>query len=114
MVATGALAMYLLQNALQAGTLVAAQPGITLSDPVVSIAWGVVVFGEPVNTGWWLIGALAGAALIVSGTVALSRSPVTDDDGEAEQGRADGSEREGAASAGGTDRPTGAGTGRPR
>jgi hypothetical protein len=35
--------MWLLQNALHAGKLVAAQPGMTLLDPVVSIIWGAGV-----------------------------------------------------------------------
>ncbi len=78
MVATGALAMYLLQNALQAGTLVAAQPGITLSNPVVSITWGVILFHERVNVGPLLAGAIVGAGLIWWGTMRLSRSWVTE------------------------------------
>lgn len=76
MVVTGAMAMYLLQSALQAGLLVAAQPGITLSDPVVAIVWGVALFGEKVRSGPWILGTLAGAVLLAWGTVGLSRSPL--------------------------------------
>lgn len=76
MVATGLTAMYLLQNALQAGTLVAVQPGLTLTDPIVSILWGVVVFHERVRGGdVWLLAAGLAFALIALGTVSLSHSP---------------------------------------
>lgn len=72
----GPLAFFLLQNALQAGSLVASQPGFTLANPVISVGWGIVVFGERVRDGWWLLGSLSGAALIAIGTLALARSPL--------------------------------------
>src|SRR5699024_9708559 len=40
------ISFYLLQNALQAGQLVASQPGFTLLNPLVSVLWGLLVFGE--------------------------------------------------------------------
>src|SRR5436190_1471340 len=46
MIAAGVLGMFLVQFAFNAGRLIAAQPGLTLSDPVVSILWGVLVFHE--------------------------------------------------------------------
>jgi len=73
-----AAAFLLLQNAMQAGRLVAAQPGITLANPLVAAAWGVLVFHEQVRTGWWLLGAGLGAALLVGGAVLLSGSPLLD------------------------------------
>jgi drug/metabolite transporter (DMT)-like permease len=76
MVATGVVAMYLLQNALSAGTLLVVQPGLTLTDPLVSILWGVLVFTEHVHTGVWLLPEIAGALLIAGGTISLSRSPL--------------------------------------
>jgi hypothetical protein len=54
MVGTRIAAMFLLQSAMNAGRLVAAQPGLTLTDPIVSILWGVLVFHEQVRTGWFL------------------------------------------------------------
>lgn len=72
----GPAAFFLLQNALQAGSLVASQPGFTLANPVVSVVWGLVVFGEEVRGGWWTAAAVLGAALIATGTVMLTRSPL--------------------------------------
>lgn len=67
---------FLLQKTLQAGSLVAAQPALTLSDPVVAILFGVIVFGESVRTDGWLALAVAGAALIAVCTAVLARSPL--------------------------------------
>lgn len=69
-------AFLLLQNALQAGRLVASQPGITLANPLVAVIWGVAVFHEQVRSGWWLLGAGFGAALLFAGAALLSRSPL--------------------------------------
>ncbi len=68
------VAFLLLQHALRAGRLVAAQPGITLANPLLAAVWGIVVFHEQVRTGSWLLVAAAGAALLVCGAVLLSRS----------------------------------------
>jgi drug/metabolite transporter (DMT)-like permease len=67
---------FLLQKALQAGQLVASQPALTLSNPVIAVAFGIVVFGEHVQGGIWLILAFFGAGLIVVCTVMLARSPL--------------------------------------
>jgi drug/metabolite transporter (DMT)-like permease len=76
MVAAGATALFLAQNAYQAGTLAIAQPAITIADPLVSIALGVVLFDEQLRTGAALVPELLGALLIVIGTVVLARSPL--------------------------------------
>jgi hypothetical protein len=52
--AAGITATWLLQNAYHAGRLAAAQPGITLADPAVSTAWGILVFHEQVRGGYFL------------------------------------------------------------
>lgn len=75
-VVLGPVGFFLLQNALQAGRLVASQPALTLSNPIVAVAWGVVLFSEEVRTGPWLVGAVAGAGLIGTCTVLLSHSPL--------------------------------------
>jgi hypothetical protein len=69
-------ATWLVQNAYHAGRLAAAQPGITLADPAVSTAWGIVIFGEHVRTGLFLGLALAPLAVLAGSVFLLSRSPV--------------------------------------
>jgi len=76
MVATGIASFFLVQNALQAGSLVAAQPPISTIDPLVSVAYGVLLFGENLRTGVWLAPALVGGLIILFGSMALSRSPL--------------------------------------
>lgn len=72
----GTAAFFLLQNAVQSGRLVAFQPGITLANPGVATVWGIGLFHEQVRLGWWLVAAGLGAALLVSGAVLLSSSPL--------------------------------------
>jgi len=76
MVLMGALAMFLLQAAFNAGPLTMAQPGITIADPVVSVLWGIFGYGETVRTGGYLLIALLGAAMMVAGAYGLSHSSV--------------------------------------
>ncbi|CAL9349513.1 hypothetical protein SUDANB176_00444 [Streptomyces sp. enrichment culture] len=73
----GAAALFLLENAMQAGPLVASQPAITLGDASMSLALGIAVYAEYVRVGWWLLPQLLGVALIVVGVFALSRMPLT-------------------------------------
>jgi hypothetical protein len=73
MVVIGVASLGLVQAALNAGTLVAAQPGITLLDPLVSLLWGTVVIGEHTRTGPILVLAGLGAAVIAAGAVLLAR-----------------------------------------
>jgi hypothetical protein len=72
----GVLGLVLVQWALHTGSLLAAQPGFTMMDPLVSILWGVLVYDEAVRTGWWLLPATFGAIAIGVGVVVLARSPL--------------------------------------
>lgn len=56
LILTVPLGFFLLQGALQAGRLVASQPGITLANPLVAAGWGIGIFDEDVRTGRWQIG----------------------------------------------------------
>jgi drug/metabolite transporter (DMT)-like permease len=76
MVVTGAASLFLAQNAFQAGALAVSQPAITISDPLASIALGVGLFGEQLQTGLALLPQAAGGTLIAGGVVALARSPL--------------------------------------
>ena len=53
--AAGVGSLFLLQNALQAGSLVASQPMLTVGDALISIALGVTLFNEELRGGWWLL-----------------------------------------------------------
>ncbi|WP_299539005.1 DMT family transporter [uncultured Streptomyces sp.] len=74
--AAGVGALFLLQNALQAGSLVAVQPMLTLGDALISILYGVTLFGEHLRTGWWLVPEAVAVGLIAVGCVQLARSPL--------------------------------------
>lgn len=88
MIATGVLGMFLLQSAMNAGRLLAAQPGLTLSDPIVSVLWGVLVFGERVRTGWSDVLAGVSALVLAAAVLVLIRSPLLS--GEAADGDEEG------------------------
>ncbi len=71
----GVGALFLLQNALQAGSLVAVQPPLTLGDALISSAYGVALYGEDVRTGGWLLVVEIAAVIAVTlGCIQLSRS----------------------------------------
>ncbi|WP_182358342.1 DMT family transporter [Tomitella gaofuii] len=73
-VVCGALAFFLLQAALGSGPLIAAQPGLTGAEPIVSILWGTIVFGEQVRGGLFYIGTGVSAAIMAAGIIALTRA----------------------------------------
>lgn len=72
----GVGSLFLLQNALQAGSLVASQPMLTVGDALISISYGVTLFSEALRTGWWLIPEIAALAAIVVGCVQIAKSPL--------------------------------------
>jgi drug/metabolite transporter (DMT)-like permease len=71
----GVGALFLLQNGLQAGSLVAVQPPLTLGDALISVSYGVTVFNENVRTGGWLlVGEIVALIAVAIGCIELSRS----------------------------------------
>ena len=72
----GVGSLFLLQNALQAGSLVASQPMLTVGDALISIAFGVTLFSEGVRVGWWLLPEMLALAAIVFGCVQIAKSPL--------------------------------------
>jgi hypothetical protein len=72
----GVGALFLLQNALQAGSLVASQPMLTVGDALISISYGVTLFGEELRAGWWLLPQIVALALIITGCVQITKSPL--------------------------------------
>jgi hypothetical protein len=69
----------------RAGQLIAAQPGLTLSDPLISVLWGVMVFHEQVRQGWYILGEASCAGAIVAGVIMLARSLLLAQDGSPRQ-----------------------------
>jgi hypothetical protein len=74
MAAGGAAGVLLEQEALHVGPLRVSQPIMVITDPVVSIALSVWLFGEHfVPDGWVLAAAAAGFAAMCAGVVYLTR-----------------------------------------
>ena len=74
--AAGVGSLFLLQNALQAGSLVASQPMLTVGDALISISYGVTLFSEQLRTGWWLVPQLFALVAIIYGCVQIAKSPL--------------------------------------
>jgi drug/metabolite transporter (DMT)-like permease len=47
----------------------------TLMNPLVGVLWGILVFGQHPRGGAWIVGEVAGAAVVVAATLLLTRSP---------------------------------------
>jgi hypothetical protein len=75
----GVGSLFLLQNALQAGSLVASQPMLTVGDALISIAFGVTLFDEELRGGWWLLPQIVALAAIILGCVQIAKSPLAAD-----------------------------------
>lgn len=75
MIAAGAAAMFMLQSALNAGRLIAAQPAITLADPIVSILWGILGFNESVRGGVYIALAVLAGLIMSASVITLGCSP---------------------------------------
>jgi hypothetical protein len=71
---TGIAAVLLLENALQAGSLAASQPALTIGDATVSLLLGVTLFSESIRTGWWVVPELIGLGMICAGVFVLAHA----------------------------------------
>lgn len=71
----GAAGGWLMQNAVHAGKLVAAQPGIKLLDTAVAIARGALVFHERLRGDVFVVLVVLSAATITASAVGFARSP---------------------------------------
>jgi hypothetical protein len=72
----GVGALFLLQNALQAGSLVASQPMLTVGDALISISFGVTLFSEQLRVGWWLVPEIIALTAIIVGCIQVAKSPL--------------------------------------
>ncbi|MYT27713.1 DMT family transporter [Streptomyces sp. MspMP-M5] len=76
---TGALALFMMENAMQSGPLTASQPVLTLGDALISLSLGVTLFDERVRAGWWLLPEALGVGLVLWGAVLMSRVSLAQD-----------------------------------
>ena len=77
LILSGAVAMFLASNAFQAGSLAASQPGLTIVDPLVASALGVVLFGDRLNLQpLSVVGEALALTLVVVSVMVFSRSPL--------------------------------------
>jgi drug/metabolite transporter (DMT)-like permease len=75
--AVSIVGLMLVQSAYQAGPLAASMPVMDTVNPCISIAIGVAVLGESIDTGTWhLTGAAAGLALLIGGVIVIDTSPL--------------------------------------
>jgi hypothetical protein len=72
----GVLSVLLLQWTLRAGSLAGSQPALTLGDAMLSVALGVVLFGESIDLGWHVVIELAGIGLMAVGVLGLAGAHV--------------------------------------
>lgn len=73
---TGMAAVFLAQNAFQAGPLTASQPALTIVDPLASVLIGVEMFGDHLRSGGWAVVLESVTFLLMAtGVVLLSRAP---------------------------------------
>jgi drug/metabolite transporter (DMT)-like permease len=72
----GVGSLFLLQNALQAGSLVASQPMLTVGDALISIGYGVTLYSEQLRVGWWLVPEIIALGAIIVGCVQIAKSPL--------------------------------------
>jgi drug/metabolite transporter (DMT)-like permease len=77
LVIAGATALFLTQSAFHAGALRLSLPTLTVAQPLVAIAIGLVFFGEHINTRGAAPGLEAlGLALVIAGVFAIGQTPV--------------------------------------
>ena len=72
----GVGSLFLLQNALQAGSLAASQPMLTVGDALISISYGVTLYSEELRVGWWLVPEIVALAAIIAGAIHIAKSPL--------------------------------------
>ncbi|HLW45546.1 MAG TPA: DMT family transporter [Acidimicrobiales bacterium] len=88
---SGAIGMFLVSNAFQAGPLAASQPYLTIVDPLVASLLGITIFGEHIRSGAvQLVAEAFLLAVLVGSVVLLSRSHIVQfDDSRARNPRRD-------------------------
>jgi drug/metabolite transporter (DMT)-like permease len=74
---SGLAGVFLAQNAFHAGPVTASQSALVIVDPLVSIAIGIGLFGDHVQTtGGRLVGEVLAMIVLLAGVFSLTRSPL--------------------------------------
>jgi drug/metabolite transporter (DMT)-like permease len=77
MAGAGLVGVFLAQNAFHVGPVAASQSALVIVDPLVSIAIGVGLFGDHVQTGGGrLVGEILAMMVLFAGVLSLTRSPM--------------------------------------
>jgi len=77
LVATGVIGLFLIQSSFHAGPITASQAALTIVDPMVSVVIGVYLFHDRLDTtGWRLPVEVIAIAVVVTGVMLLSTSPL--------------------------------------
>lgn len=72
-IACGIAGVMMIQNALKPGALAAPVAVLTVGDPLVGVALGILWLGETVRTTWWALTAQGvGIAAVVAGVIVLA------------------------------------------
>lgn len=77
LIITAVYGLTLMQSAYEAGSLTASLPPIAVGEPVVGMLIGMFALNEQLNASAWALGLeAAGAAIMITGTWILGRSPL--------------------------------------
>jgi drug/metabolite transporter (DMT)-like permease len=77
LVATGLFGFFLSQSAYHAGPITASQATLTIVDPLVSVAIGIWLFGDRLQSGGWRLPAeVVAMTTMFTGVLVLSLSPL--------------------------------------
>jgi drug/metabolite transporter (DMT)-like permease len=80
LVAAGVVGLFLTQSAYHAGPITASQATLTIVDPLASVAIGIWLFGDRLQTaGWRLPAEVVAMVVLVVGVFVLSQSPLVAD-----------------------------------
>jgi hypothetical protein len=72
----GGVSLYLFQVALQSGPLVAGQAGLNIVDPLSATCFGLLLFGEHIRGGVFVVAEAVCAVVLVIAIIVLARSPL--------------------------------------
>ncbi len=77
LLASGLIGLFLIQSSFHAGPITASQATLTIVDPLMSVAIGIWLFHDHLDTAQWRLPVeLAASVLVIVGVIVLSQSPL--------------------------------------